>query len=536
MNRIFYTLVFALATIFLNAQEMDYYWAKQFGHDGFASNIEAVTSDNENNIYCFTHYKTSFTVDGVQYDAEDGDDLLVFAVNEDGETEWSLSDGGIGNQVAQEIACDNEGNVYLMGKFSGNLSFEGETFESNGSFDMYLIKLNSLGVMQWAKTFGGPNSESFESLNIHGNKINIVGRYYNYTVIENDTIWGVDGTDFFASQFDLDGNLLQYVTFGGESVDYVSDVASDNLGNLYITGHFYQNLQIGDQLLEAGDLMGVYVLKLNSNLELVWVYQPTGSDLKPGVKISCDSEGKVSIAGSFSGQASFGNANLQTADFDEDIYVAYLNPNGDLQWAKRFHSTSMESISGFEMDRVGDIYISGHYLNHIHFNDIVIQYNLCCGNPEIFFVKLSAEGEVINHSQLTGERSSLQTMHVPETNQVILAGQFSEHFQMGDLELNSPTSYNVFLTYYKDDTWLITENRKQNTKFIINTVSENSFQLTNLPNASEIQVYNSNGQLIMQTSVSDSNVSIGQDWDKGFYMIQLIPGNATPVGLKVLKL
>lgn len=536
MNKILYTLILLLNVIILTAQEMDYYWANQYGHDGFANNIQAVTSDNQNNIFCFTHFNTSFTVDGQQYDSEDGDDLLVFAINEDGETEWALSGGGTSNQIAQEIACDNDGNVYLMGKFSGHLSFGGEDFESNGSFDMYLIKLNSNGVVQWVKTYGGPNSESFESLSIHGSKINVVGRYYNYTILENDTVWGVDGTDFFVSQFDLEGNLLQYVTFGGESVDYVSDVASDNLGNLYITGDFYQNLHIGDQVLEAGDMLGVYLLKLDSNLELVWLYQPDGSDLKPGVKVSCDSEGNLAIAGNFSGEVSFGNTDLQTADFDEDIYVAYFNPDGDLQWAKRFYSASMESVNAFELDRVGDVYISGHYLDHIHFNDIVIQYNLCCGDPEIFFVKLSGEGEVINHSQLTGERSRLQDMYVPEINQVILAGQFSEHFQVGDIELNSPTSYNVFLTYYKDDTWLVTENTERNNEFVLNTVSKNSFQLTNLTVGTQVRVYNSNGQLVTRISAVDNNMSVGEDWDNGFYMIQIIPDNEVPVGLKVLKL
>jgi hypothetical protein len=536
MNKTIYLIVFVLNVILLNAQEMNYYWAHQYGHDSYANDIQSVTSDNLNNIVCFTHFNTSFTIDGVPHNAVDGDDLLVYVVNEDGQVEWSLSDGGEGNQIAQEVVCDNEANIYLMGKFSGNLSFENETFESNGSFDMYLIKLDAFGNLQWVKTFGGPNSESFESINIHNNKINIVGRYYEYTLIQNDTIWGVDGTDFFVSQFDLDGNLLQYVTFGGESVDYVSDVAADNMGNIYIAGDFYQNLQIGDDLLEAGDMLGIYLMKLNSNLDIIWYLQPNGSDLKPGVKISCDSEGNIALAGNFSGNVSFENTQLNTADFDEDIYVAYFSPDGELSWAKRFYSSSMESVKSFEMDRIGDVYIAGHYLNHIHFNDLVITYNLCCGDPEIFFVKLNETGEVLNHSQLTGERSSLQDMYVPEVNQVILAGQFSEHFQMGEIELNSPTSYNVFLAYYKDDTWLNTAEETIPLEFIHNTISSNSFILNNLNTVSEIRVYSSNGNLMEQISLDHTTISIGQNWSTGFYMLQLISTDSKPIGLKVLKI
>lgn len=530
---IFFILIFSAS---LHAQEMNYYWVEQFGHDSYANDIEAVTSDNESNIICFTHFDNTFKVGENQIEAEDGDDLLVFAVNEDANVEWTFSGGGLGDQTAQEIACDEEGNIYLMGKFAYHMSFEGEEFTSNGNFDMYLIKLNSLGEMQWVKTFGGPNSESFESIHIHANKINLVGRFYNYTILENDTIWGVDGTDFFASQFDLDGNLIQYVSFGGESVDYVRDVTADNLGNIYITGDFYQNIQIGDETLEAGNMLGLYLLKLNSNLDVVWVYQPQGSDLKPGVKISCDAFGNLAMAGNFSGTIDFENTQLQTADFDEDIYVAYFSPDGNVQWAKRFYSSSMESIEAFAMDRMGDLYISGHYLNHIHFNDLVIQYNLCCGDPEIFFVKLNEEGNVINYSQLTGERSNLKDMYVPEVNQVILAGKFSEHLQIGDQELNSPTSYNIYLAYYKDDTWLSVPETPETQAYLMNSVAEESFNLRNLPLQSEIKIYNTNGQLMEQIFVNENAVSIGKNLESGFYLMQIIPQNESPIGLKVLKL
>jgi len=536
MNKIYNIFAFIFISLVVNAQDMNYLWAEQFGHDSYANNIEAVTSDNQDHIICFTHFNTSFTVGGTQFDAEDGDDLLVFSVGETGNTEWAFSAGGMGDQTAQKVACDDNGNIYLMGKFSDYLSIDGENFMSNGNFDMFLIKLNSLGEMQWVKTFGGPNSESFESLNIHGSKINIVGRFYEYTVLENDTIWGVDGTDFFASQFDLDGNLLQYVSFGGESVDYVSDVTADNWGNIYITGDFYQNLQIGEETLEAGNMLGIYLIKLNANLDVIWVYQPQGSDLKPGVKISCDSDGNLAMAGSFSGNISFDNTQLQTADFDEDIFVAYFTPQGEFLWAKRFYSASMESIEAFAMDRMGQLYISGHYLDDIHFNNLVIQYNLCCGDPEIYFVKLDQEGEVLNYSQLTGERSNLKDMCVPEINQVILAGKFSEHLQIGDLELNSPTSYNVYLAYYKDDTWLKVPEEKTDHHFLVNTISDRSFYLQNLPSDAEIKIFNTNAQLIDQFFVDESTINIGQNWDKGFYLIQIIPQKGIPKGLKVLKL
>jgi hypothetical protein len=109
----------------------------------------------------------------------------------------------------------------------------------------------------------------------------------------------------FVAQFNLNGELDRFATFGGESVDKINDMAVDNDGNIYIAGEFYQNLQFGNQLLEAGDYLGLYLVKLDQNFDPIWVFQPLGNDLKPGVKLACDLLGRVALAGNFSGSISF---------------------------------------------------------------------------------------------------------------------------------------------------------------------------------------------------------------------------------------
>jgi hypothetical protein len=533
-----YRLLFLVLWLSFSAlsQDLSYFWAKQFGNDSYSNSIEAISSDHQNKIICFTHYSNSFTIEDEQFDAEDGEDILAFALNESGEKLWALSTGGTGNQWAQKVACDLYGNIYLMGKFEGQITYGSESFESNGSFDMYLIKLNNDGELIWIKTFGGPNSEAFETLTIKDNLISIGGRYYNYTVLENDTIWSVDGTDFFVAQFNLNGELDRFATFGGESVDKINDMAVDNDGNIYIAGEFYQNLQFGNQLLEAGDYLGLYLVKLDQNFDPIWVFQPLGNDLKPGVKLACDLLGRVALAGNFSGSISLGDFNFQTNNFDEDLYVAYFNPQGDISWASRYYSNSMEQIKAFEMDRIGHLYIGGQYLDHIHFNDLTITYNLCCGNPEIFFVKIDEYGQLLDHSQITGERSELKDIYVAEINQVMLAGHFSEALQIGPIQLNSPLSYNAFVSYYKDDTWLNNKTVFSKTNFLVNTVTNHSFELISLPKNSRILIYNINGTLVEKFDFVNENIKIGEHWTSGLYLIHIVSPNSESIGLKVLKL
>lgn len=535
-----YATILLISIFFLsntNAQEMDFYWVKQFGSDNSPNQIQSIASDNMNKIIAFTDFEGEFDIEGIVHSSIGGSDLLIYALNEDGEFEWSIADGGPGNQIAQEVHCDAEGNIYIMGKFNSTMELNGMSFQSNGAFDMFLAKYTTDGSPVWIKTFGGPNSESIETMKIKNNRIYLGGRFYDYTILQNDTIYSEDGTDIFVSKLNLDGEILKTITAGGESVDMVSSIDVDIHGNVFIAGDFYQNIHFEDISFEAGDMLGLYVVKYDANLNLDWAYQIDGDDLKPGLKLSLDSESNITIAGTFSSVINFGNIQLNTADFDEDIFVAHLTYDGWIDWAHRFYSNSMESVLALQVDRFGNTYLTGHYLDHIHFNELIIQYNLCCGDPEIFFVKLNELGEVVDGNQLTGERSQVAAMAVPEVNQVILAGHFSEEVSIGDMILYSPLSYNVFITYYKDDTWLNTDIELNNSDLSLFPSPFNStFQMTNIQENCKILIYNENGMLVQDLYAQNSVIQLGGIWPAGLYMIQIIQQNGEISNHKVLKL
>ena len=58
------------------------------------------------------------------------------------------------------IATDASGNLYITGRFQGTVDFDPgvATFNltSNGSYDVFIQKMDSSGNFLWAKSFGGP--------------------------------------------------------------------------------------------------------------------------------------------------------------------------------------------------------------------------------------------------------------------------------------------------------------------------------------------------------------------------------------------
>jgi hypothetical protein len=377
-NNLTIIFLFYLISLSLQAQDMHFEWGRNDGSDQNTNELKSLASDDAKHVFAFTNFELEYDIDGYTYYSEGGKDLLLYAVNESGEVEWVSQQGGIDNEYAQEVKCDSDGNVYIIGKFHESLVMEGITYSSNGSFDMFLAKYSNTGAFLWCKTLGGPNSESLVSLQLKYNRIIVAGRFYDYTVIEDDTLFSQAGTDVFLAKFDLDGNLRHTQTIGGEGVDMVSDMGVDAAGNIYVTGDFYKDINFGGGYsFDVGDLLGVYVAKFNPSLNIIWAYQIIGDDLKPEIKLGVAADGSCGLMGVFSSNVYIGSSHYTSNAGREELYMANLSPDMQLNWAKHFYAESSLSLVDVELDREGGTYIAGPYSGDVHFDDLVLDYTLC---------------------------------------------------------------------------------------------------------------------------------------------------------------
>jgi len=152
-------------------------------------------------------------------------------------------------------------------------------------------------------------------------------------------------------------------------------------------------------------------------------------------------------------------------------------------------------------------------------------------------VKIDVNGEVIDASQLTGETARIKTMAVPETNQVILAGQFYEDFAIEDIILNSPISFNVYLAYFKDDTWLSIDNSVNVRQVMISpSPFQGNFNVSGLEGAIQILIHNEYGQLVEAIEVNSNQKQLGDNWGSGIYFMTITYESGSSNFQKVIKM
>ena len=160
-------------------------WVKQMG--GVGTDVgQAITTDSFGNIYSTGYFEGTANFDpGVgtaNLTSNGSSDVFVHKLNPLGDFIWAKSMGGTGTEGSNDIAIDHSMNIYLIGWFEGSADFDpgvGTTsLISNGSEDIFLQKLDSLGNFLWATHMGGPDSDVGYGLTVDDlNSIYTIGNF-----------------------------------------------------------------------------------------------------------------------------------------------------------------------------------------------------------------------------------------------------------------------------------------------------------------------------------------------------------------------
>ena len=188
--------------------------------------------------------------------------------------------------------------------------------------------------------------------------------------------------------------------FGSTDEDKGYSVAVDSSGNIYTTGIFSGTVDfdpgVGTANLTSAGSWEVFVSKLNSAGELVWVKKFGSTAADQGRAIAVDTLGNVYTTGSFSGTVDFdpgaGTSNLFSGQ--DAVFVLKLNSAGEFVWAKQFNESWTSVAYGYSIavDSLGNVYTTGIFRGTVDFDPGAGASNLtsagATGNVDAFVSKL----------------------------------------------------------------------------------------------------------------------------------------------------
>ncbi|MFO7677217.1 MAG: SBBP repeat-containing protein, partial [Thermoplasmatota archaeon] len=289
------------------------------------------------------------------------------------------------------IAVDNDGSAVVTGFFLGTVLFGDTDIEltSNGDWDIFVAKISADGVWQWAENAGGSGRDVGSDIVLDGfGNAYVIGHFFQTSLFGDYELTSEGYSDVFVAKIDSTGVWQWAERAGGTSWDYGYGIAGDASGNTYITGEFQETASFGSTVLTSAEDMDVFVAKLSNDGIWQWAERAGGTDSDSGHDVALDADGDVYITGRFvSTDAEFGVTTL-SSEGGADLFVAKLSNEGVWQWAEQAGGPEYYDHGyGIAVDHNGGIYITGIFLDSITFGDIT----LTGSHNDLFLAKLKQE-------------------------------------------------------------------------------------------------------------------------------------------------
>ena len=180
-------------------------------------------------------------------------------------------------------------------------------------------------------------------------------------------------------------------------------------------------------------LLSILVVMATNAQEVVfdWAKQIGGSEYNLSYSITTDATGNIYSTGSFSGTADF-DPGIGTYDLTSfggsDIFIAKMDSNGNLVWAKQLGGSDYEGGLHIVLDNSENIYLTGSFRGTIDFDPGINSYNLTSsGTSDGFVSKLDASGNFVWAKQFGGTGSNVigSSLAVDSSGNVYSTGDFS---------------------------------------------------------------------------------------------------------------
>ena len=310
-------------------------------------------------------------------------DIYIVKLNSSGTLQWTKTIGGTSEELASSIIQTTDGGFALAGYTRPT-----ETWNS----DFYIVKLDATGSFQWSRTLDRANYDFATSI--------IQTTAGGFAIGGYSATGGVFTDDIYIVKLDTGGTYQWSKTYGGSHDDIAYSIIQTTDGGFALAG-------LSDSY---GPYNVFYITKLDSSGMLQWnrLIGETGT----GGDAACiiqTTDGGFALAGEFT----------PTGTGNYRMYIVKLSSSGTLQWTRTLGGTGNEKAQSIIQTADGDFVVAG-YTN-----------SFGAGNYDMYIAKLNSSGSLV-WSKTVGGIGDDQAQSISKTNDggFVVAG-YTESFGAG---------------------------------------------------------------------------------------------------------
>jgi hypothetical protein len=381
-------LSFLLCVFALQAQNQpEIIWQKFYGG---GQSDKALTMDKTTDGGCIVAGSTN-SINGDVTVFKGREDVWIIKLDSTGKIEWQKTYGGSLDDEARAVLQTKDGGYIFTGATKSN---DGDVNGNHmvGAPDVWVVKLDGQGNMQWQKTYGGTSWDEGNSIQQTNDGGYVVAASCKSK--DGDAAGYIDGTrnnylgrpNFWIIKLNITGNIQWQKNYGGSGDDTPYSIEPTNDGGYIVAGKSESRV-MRNYPSDVTDNHGNYdywVIKLDGSGNVQWKksYGGTNWDI-------CNAIHQTPNGYIMAGYSRSTDGDITKAHLDNEYWVVALDNSGNISWQKTYGGNGSDIASDIALTKDGGFLIAGTSSS----NDADIAGNNVRGQNG-WLLKINASGDV----------------------------------------------------------------------------------------------------------------------------------------------
>lgn len=369
-------------------------------------------------------------------------DVFMLKLSSTGVPMWSVRFGETGTTTPAASAVDGTSFI-VAGTFDGDVDFGGGDVASQGAEDIFLVKLEATGAVDWHKLFGGTGSQVANGVAVAADgAIVIVGGFDGTLPLGPSPLMNAGAEDAFIAKFDANGSHEFSTKFGDTSAQAARAVAIDSDGNIIVAGDFAGQIDFGGDNFDAGTSRSGFLVKFDSQGQhLASIMFGDTVENQTVNDVAADSDGNIWLCGVFDGDLDIDAVSLSSGG--DDGYLIALDPDLVATSGLDFGTTAgTEEPRGVSVDPFGNALLVGRFEGSVDFGGGVLSD---LGSNDAFVAKFARDGTHLFSAKYGGTSDeAAHDVAADSAGNLVFTGMFRLQLDLGGGTLTTEGNADVF--------------------------------------------------------------------------------------------
>ncbi|CAL2102638.1 conserved protein of unknown function [Tenacibaculum sp. 190130A14a] len=317
-------------------------------------------------------------------------DFWLLKFDQSDKLEWQKTLGGTQDEKAYKIINTNDSGFAIVGY---SKSSDIDLTANEGFEDVWILKLNASGDVQWKTNTGFSGSDQGYSLIQTSDGGYFIGAILDVTASGGQgnsraiSVARHAGGDYWGIKLNSSGSIEWRRYFGGANTDTCYDVIETNDGYILVGSSDSTDVDINDNKGEYD----FWVVKINKTGTLLWEKSYGGSALDEARAIAKTDDGNFIVIG----DARSTDKNVSSNNGGADLWILKISSSGELLWEKSIGGSSFDVGRSIKKTSDGNFLISGSTRSSN--NDIINK-----GQNDAWVLKIDKQGNLLWQKTIGG--------------------------------------------------------------------------------------------------------------------------------------